>query len=406
MRDSNRLSALTVSKLREPGRYGDGHGLWLQVAPGGAKSWLFRFMLKGQARQMGLGPVHTVSLAEARQAALAARKLLLAGVDPIEARRAEHAQARLEAASAVTFKEAAEAYIASHRAGWRNEKHAEQWSATLTTYAYPVIGDLSVAGVDVGLVLKVLEPIWKEKPETAGRVRGRVEMVLDWAAARGYRRGDNPARWRGHLDKLLPARSKVRRVEHHPALPYVELPAFVALVRLQDGMAARALEFAILTAARTSEVVGARWGEVDLEAKVWTVPGIRMKAGKDHRAPLAPRALEILAALPREGEFVFPGAKARAPLSNMSMLALLKRMGRGDLTVHGFRSTFRDWAAERTAYPREVAEMALAHAVSDKVEAAYRRGDLFAKRVRLMADWAKFCAAPAGGGKVVGIRQA
>lgn len=377
--------------------HADGGGLYLQVTASGARTWVYRFMLHGRAREMGLGPLHIVSLAEAREKARECRKLRHEGIDPIEARRARLSDERLAAATAMTFRECAEAYIAAHKAGWRNPKHAAQWPSTLETYVYTVCGSLPVQGVDVGLVMKVLEPIWQTKPETASRVRGRVETVLDWATARGYRKGENPARWRGHLDKLLPARAKVRKVEHHRALPYAEMGGFIADLREQEGVAARALEFLILTATRTGEVIGARWEEFDIGEKLWTVPGVRMKAGKEHRVPLSGRALAIMdemkAARVNEHEFVFPGGKPRKPLSNMAMLKVLQRMGRKDLTAHGFRSSFRDWAAERTGFPHEVAEMALAHAVGDKVEAAYRRGDLFQKRRQLMDAWAKHCEA-------------
>lgn len=386
---------MKIARLNRPGRYGDGLGLWLQVSPTLTKSWIFRYMRHGKAREMGLGPLHTITLAEARQKATDCRKLLLDGHDPIEVRRAGQLQARLEEARGMTFEACAEQYIESHKAGWRNEKHAAQWTATLKTYAYPVIGKLPVAGIDTALVLKVLQPIWTAKPETAARVRGRIEAVLGWASAREYRVGDNPARWRGHLDKLLPARSKVARVRHHPALPYSEVSAFMEKLRAEEGVSPRALEFTILCATRTGETIGAEWSEIDFRTRVWTIPGTRMKAGKEHRVPLSNRAIEILEELPREGAFVFPGGRANRPLSNMALLATLKRMGRSDLTVHGFRSSFRDWAAETTNYPREVAEMALAHTISDKVEKAYRRGDLFEKRRRLMAEWAAYCASPA-----------
>lgn len=402
-RGIHRLSAAKVAKTAKPGRYGDGGGLWLQVGPAGTKSWLLRYMIDGRARQMGLGPVHTVGLADARDQATACRRQLLDGIDPLDAKHAARAEARINGAKAMTFGQCAEAYIKAHRPSWRNAVHAKQWQSTLDSYAAPVIGDLSVAAIDVGHVMKVVEPLWSTKTETASRVRGRIELVLDWATARGYRRGDNPARWRGHLDKLLPARTKVRQVKHHAALPYTEAPAFMADLRGREGTGARALEFAILTAARTGEVVAAKWEEID--GKVWTVPAERMKAHREHKVPLPARALEILDALPREGGFVFPGARAGKPLSNMALLATLRRMERGDLTAHGFRSTFRDWAAEQTSFPAEVAEMALAHTVGDKVEAAYRRGDLFAKRGRLMDAWAKFCTtAPRQAGDVVSIR--
>jgi integrase len=385
--------------------HADGGGLYLQVTRGGARTWIYRFMLNRRAREMGLGPLHTVSLAEAREKARECRKLRLEGIDPIDARKAKRAEERLAAATAMTFQECAEAYIAAHRAGWRNPKHAKQWPSTLETYVYPVFGALPVQAVDVGLVMKALEPIWQSKPETASRVRGRIESILDWAAARGFRKGENSARWRGHLDNLLPARSKVRKVEHHPALPYPEMGEFIAALRGQEGVAARALEFLILTASRTGEVIGARWDEFDVGAKLWTVPAERMKARKEHRVPLSGRALAIVeemkAARMNDHEFVFPGGRRGRPLSNMAMLKVLERMGRHGLTAHGFRSSFRDWAAEQTHFPAEVAEMALAHTVSDKVEAAYRRGDLVQKRRELMEAWARYCEAPNVSGKVV-----
>jgi integrase len=379
----------------------DGGGLYLQVTKGGARTWIYRFMLNRRAREMGLGPLHTVSLAEAREKARECRKLRLEGIDPIEARKAKRAEERLAEATAMTFQECAEAYIAAHKAGWKSPKHAKQWPSTLETYVYPVFGALPVQAVDVGLIMKALEPIWQSKPETASRVRGRIEAVLDWATARGYRKGENPARWRGHLDKLLPARAKVRKVEHHAALPYPEVGEFIAALRGQGGVAARALEFLILTTARTGEVIGARWDEFDPGAKMWTVPAERMKAGKEHRVPLSGRALAIIeemkAARVNDHPFVFPGGRQGRPLSNMAMLQLLRRMGRHGLTAHGFRSTFRDWAAEQTHFPTEVAEMALAHTVSDKVEAAYRRGDLVQKRRELMEAWARYCETRPGG---------
>jgi integrase len=375
-----------------------GGGLYLQVTGTGAKSWIYRYMLRGREREMGLGSLLAVSLADARTKATECRRLRQTGVDPIEVRKKERDQARLDAATALTFKDAATAYISAHRTGWRNPKHIWQWGATLTTYANPIIGDLSVQAIDTTLVLKVLEPIWPAKPETASRLRGRIEAVLDWATVRGYRKGENPARWRGHLSKLLPARSKVRKVKHHTALPYADLPDFLVALRTQRGIAARALEFTILTAARTGEAIGATWNEISEGEKVWTVPGNRMKAGKDHRVPLSGPGLAILKGMKSSSDagkdFVFPGGKHGKPLSNTAMIAVLRRMGRGDLTVHGFRSSFRDWVAERTNFPSEVAEMALAHAVGDKVEAAYRRGDLFDRRRRVMTAWATFCASP------------
>ncbi|MFM9860609.1 integrase arm-type DNA-binding domain-containing protein [Pseudoxanthobacter sp. M-2] len=390
-RDSNRLTAVAVRKLTAPGRYGDGGGLWLQVTSTGSRSWLFRYMLRGRARQMGLGPVDLVSLSEARDAARDSRRLLLQGVDPIDARNADRQATMLQTARGASFRECAERYIEAHQAGWKNPKHRAQWSSTLETYAFPVLGGLPVSDIDTGLVLKVIEPIWSTKTETAARLRGRVELVLDWAAARGYRDGANPARWRGHLDKLLPAKSKVAPVQHHAALPFKDIPALVASLRERDGTSARCLEAVILTAVRTSEALEATWSEIDLAEASWTIPARRMKGGREHRVPLSPRVVDILSALPREGEFVFPGAKAGRPLSNMALLTVLRRMGREDLTTHGFRSTFRDWAAETTAFPNEVVEMALAHAITSDVEAAYRRGDLFPKRRKLMEAWGMYC---------------
>ncbi len=397
-----RLTALKVEKAKEPGMYADGGGLYLRVTPEGARNWVLRYMLDRRPRWMGLGPLALYSLQEARARALDARRKRHEGIDPIDARRAERARQRLEAAKVITFKQCAETYIEAHRAGWRNGKHAGQWSATLSTYAYPVIGALPVQAVDTGLVLKVLGLIWTAKPETAGRVRGRLESILDFAKVRGYRDGENPARWRGHLDKLLPPRSKVREIEHHAALPYAELPAFLARLREQEGIAARALEFLILTAARTGEVIGAQWNEIDLLDKTWTVPAVRMKAHREHRVPLSARAFAILGEMQaaRHGDtgdaYVFPGAKSGKPLSNMAFLMLLRRMGRADLTAHGFRATFKTWASERTSLQNEIVEASLAHVIGGKVEQAYRRGDLFEERCRLVQQWATFCnTAPA-----------
>ncbi|MGB7037368.1 MAG: integrase arm-type DNA-binding domain-containing protein [Xanthobacteraceae bacterium] len=406
-----RLTALRVARELPAGMYPDGDGLYLHVSTAGAKSWIYRYTLRKRPREMGLGPLSALTLADARTKAAECRALRQEGLDPIEVRKARHAQAALEEAKAITFKEAAEQYIKSHRAEWKNEKHASQWDNTLTAYVYPAIGSLSVQAIDTGLVRKVLEPIWTTKNETASRVRARLEKILDWAAYRGLRAGENPARWRGHLEFDLAARSKLQSVKHHAALPYAELPGFMAKLREQDCIAARALEFTIVTAARTSETIGAKPDEVSKGEKVWTVPAGRMKAGKEHRVPLSPRALTIVRATTAvqtpDDAFIFPGGKRGRPLSNMAMDALLRRMGYKDgrATVHGFRSTFRDWAAERTNFPNHVVEMALAHAVGDKVEAAYRRGDLFEKRRRLMADWATYCNTPkTERGTVVPIR--
>jgi integrase len=408
MRSVKPMSAVAVSKLAKPGRYAVGDGAYLQIATGGTKAWVFRYAREGKARHMGLGPYDLVTLAEAREKAREARKALLDGADPLTAKRDKRVQARLQAAKGVTFEEAAERVMASHGAAWKNFKHRQQWRNTLATYAYPHFGELSVAAIDTGLVLKALEPIWRTKPETASRVRGRIEAVLDWAKARGYREGDNPARWRGHLDKLLPNRRKLRKVRNHPAMPYPELPAFMAELRDRNSVSANALEFCVLTAARTGEVIGARWPEIDLEAGIWTVPAERMKVGREHRIPLSKRALDILATLPREAgsEFVFMGAREGKPLSNIAMLELLRGLKpNAEYVPHGFRSSFRDWAAEQTSYPSEVVEMALAHTVSDKTIAAYKRTDLFERRARLMNDWGSFCANPLLLGDVVQLRK-
>ena len=394
MAEKNKKLTDMACRRAGAGYLGDGSGLYLQTTAAGAKSWIFRYQLNKRPREMGLGSFSTFSLAEARERARRQRQLLADGLDPIETRKEGRIAAILEQAKALTFDECAQRYIESHRSGWRNEKHAEQWASTLRTYASPMFGALPVQSVDTAMVMRALGDLWKTKTETASRVRGRVEVVLDWAKVRGYRDGENPARWRGHLDKLLPKRSKVKKVQHHPALPYAELPAFVHALQAQEGVAARALELLILTAARSGEVIGAKWQEFDLDGATWTVPAERMKAGRPHEVPLPLRALEILR-VQREysdREYVFPGRQPRAPLSNMAMLALLKRMERTDLTAHGFRSTFRDWVADRTNYSGEVAEMALAHVVSNRVEAAYRRGTMKEKRRQLLADWAAFCA--------------
>ncbi len=407
-RESNRLSAAKVAKLTAPGRYADGGNLWLQISANGGKSWLLRYMRGGKARHAGLGPLSTVSLAEARNRAQKARLLLLDGIDPIDERNARLAAAKAEAASQVTFKQAAERYVAAYRDSWKNEKHAAQWPSSLARYAYPSFGDLSVSKVETRHVLQAIEPIWLTKTETAARVRGRIEQVLDWATVRSMRRGENPARWRGHLDKILPQRSKVAKVKHHAAMPYDALPTFMARLRAMQFVSAHALELTILCATRTNETIGATWSEFDLEAKVWTIPAERMKADKEHRIPLAARAVEILSALPRIGgeAFVFPGARAGRPLSNMAMLELLRGMDdSASYTVHGFRSSFRDWAGERTNYAREVIESALAHQLKDKAEAAYARGDLLAKRRRLMDAWGAYCTHEAIG-SVVNFRGA
>jgi integrase len=403
------LTSKKVERTKTPGRLHDGHGLYLQIKGAENKSWLLRYERDGRERWLGLGPLHTFSLKEARERARAARQLLHDGIDPIEDRKAKRAERALAAAKSMSFRDCAETYIAANESAWKNAKHAAQWTATLKTYVYPHIGHLAIADIDTGLVLKCIEPIWREKTETASRVRGRIESVLDWATVRKYRTGDNPARWTGHLEHVLPSKGKLAKVNHHAALPYAELPDFMRRLRERDGVAAKALEFTVLTAARTNEVIGAKWDEIDLQAGTWTIPSDRMKGGREHTVPLSKRAVELLRELPTEegNGHVFIGPTQGVGLSNMAMTAVLRRMGHGDITIHGMRSTFRDWAAERTNYPNHVVEMALAHAVGDKVEAAYRRGDLIQKRRQLAEAWAKYCTSPPvrAAGTVTPIRE-
>lgn len=401
-----KLTPLAVGKLVKPGYYGDGAGLWLQVSPSRSKSWIFRFTLSGKQREMGLGAVHTVNLTEARAKAKECRQLLLEGKDPLDARRSIKQAEAVERAKAMSFDQCAAAYISSHRSSWKNEKHISQWENTLETYARPFIGALPVTEIDSALVVKVLGSIWEAKTETATRLRGRIEKILDWATVSKYRQGENPARWRGHLENLLANPHKVAKVAHHPALPWRDIGAFVGTLRKQVGTAARALEFTILTAARSGEVRGATWAKIDLDAGLWVVPAERIKMGKEHRVPLSASVIALINDLPREGDLVFPGAKEHTGLSDMSLTAVLRRMKRTDITVHGFRSTFRDWCAESTNFPREVCEHALAHSLPDKVEAAYRRGDLIDKRAQLMKAWADFCAKPQAEASVTSIGRA
>ena len=412
----NALTPLAV-KNAKPGRHADGGGLYLLVKESGARSWLYRATIAGKVRDIGLGPAagaEAVSLADARELARDKAKEAKSGAIPVSdlRRRTQDAKAAAQAAkvSQSSFKTVAEAYVSLHEDSWRNDKHRAQWRATLTTYAYPHFGDMAVAAIGTEHVLAALQPIWKAKPETAGRVRGRIENILDAAKVQGLRSGENPARWRGHLDHLLPKRARHTR-GHHAALPYAEVPAFMAALAGREAVAARALEFTILTAVRSGETLGATWAEVDLAAAVWTIPGARMKAGKEHRVPLSPRAVAILNTIQplntrdRSDAPLFPSTNG-GPLSGMAMAMLLRRMVSA-VTVHGFRSAFRDWAAESTAFAHEVCEMALAHVIGNKAEAAYRRGDLFDKRRRLMDDWAMYCASNgAAGAKVTPIRGA
>jgi integrase len=410
--DIHRLTQKGIEHAKPPkGRRAimipDGGNLYLQATIGGNgginRSWLFRYELDGARHDMGLGPVTTLRLAEAREQARQLRQQIIAGIDPLGARNEQKAErkakaqaARAEKAKAQTFRECAEKYLAVHGDKWKNPKHAAQWRATLATYAHPIIGDLNVADIDEAHLVRVLEPIWRKIPETARRVRGRIEAVLGYATVSKFRTGDNPARWHNHLQTLLGGTQKA--VEHHAALPFAEVPAFMVELRGRNSTSASALEFAVLTAARTGEVIGALWDEIDLKAKTWTIPKERMKANADYRVPLTPRAVEVLSSLERRGTHVFGthvfGTPVTGkPLSNMALLELLRGM-RAGFTVHGFRSAFRDWAAERTNYPNHVVEKALAHSIPDKVEKAYRRGDLFEKRRRLMLEWEKYLSRP------------
>lgn len=425
------LTAKKIARLRKaPGRYLDGgdlgRGLHLQVTEGGA-SWLLRYERAGRERWMGIGPLCDFNLKEARERARRARQLLRDGIDPLEQKKADKAAKVLASAKDITFEEAARSYFDQHAKKWKNAKHRAQFLSTLEQYAYPKIGSFPLAEIDTGAVLKVLEQkhadypdqrLWDAIPETASRLRGRIEQVLDWAKVRGYRSGDNPARWKGYLDNVLPARSEIQTVKHHPALAYAELPTFIAALRSREGIAARALEFTILTAARTGAVIGATRDEIDFEQQVWIVPPDRAGAkitgedAKPRRIPLSARAIEILKALPPEegNPYLFIGGKAGRGLSNMAMTELMKGMAfpsttPGRLaTVHGFRSTFKDWVSECTHFPNHVSEAALWHAVADKVEAAYRRGDLFDKRRELMNEWARYCASPKRSGDVLPMR--
>jgi integrase len=397
------------SLLRKPGTHRVSKNLYAIVrdaADGGTRAaWAFRYFVNGKPHWHGLGPTDVVTLAEAREKVIAARKLVLDGGDPIAAKRERRIAAKVEAAKTVTFQDAAEKYVAANESSWKNEKHRQQWVNTLKSYAFPTLGPLPVSAIDTPLILKVLDPIWDTKRETAMRLRGRIERVLAWATVRGYRSGDNPARWQGHLREALNRNGKT--VEHHAALPYGELPAFMAELRCRDSVSARALEFTILTAARTGETVGATDSEIDLGQKLWTVPGDRMKKGKTHIVPLPDRAIEILNDLPREDDnpFVFIGAKKGVGLSNAAMMELLKGIRPG-LTVHGFRSTFSDWAGDCTNFDRQTREFALAHGLTDKTEASYRHMTAVEKRRKLMDAWAKYCASrPATGDNVTPLRK-
>jgi integrase len=400
-----------------PGMHADGDGLYLQVTGDGARSWVYRFMLKGKERYMGLGSASVVTLKRARELTDDARRLKAEGIDPIERRRQHEVASKAEAAKAIIFREAAKQFIDNHKVGWKNPKHRQQWTNTIDTYTNPVFGDLLVGEIDTALVMKVLQPIWTVKPETASRIRGRIEAILDAAKTQGQRSGENPARWKGHLANLLPAKGKVRRVRNHPALPFPAVPAFMELLRARPSLSARGLEFTILTATRCNESANAHWREIDLEAAVWDIPAERMKRERPHRVPLVGRALEILKSFPADQRsgWIFPGVGKREgrAMSEAALEKMLHLMGdwrdkAGQrITCHGFRSSFRDWVGERTNFPREAAEVALSHKVGTETERAYQRGDLFEKRRKLMEAWARYCAkAPAadvGGDNVVAL---
>ncbi|MBJ9658951.1 tyrosine-type recombinase/integrase [Burkholderia gladioli] len=393
-RQLHRLTALKIGKLLEPGQYPDGGNLYFQISPTGSRSWIFKFTLNGRSREMGLGPLSLVSLAAARAEAVKCRALLKDKIDPIEARNERARQAALEGAGPRLFRTAAAEYIDKHRAGWKNQKHAQQWENTLATYAFKKMGDVDVCAIDTALVVSVLQPIWTDKRETAARVRGRIESIIDAEKALGHREGENPARWRGHLDKILPKQNKRKKVRHHPALPWQEIPEFMVKLRAREGRAARMLEHLILTCVRTQEVLFAQPGEFAFDRKVWTVPGDRMKMELPLRVPLTDHVVALVKdaiAEQRDG-WLYPGQAKGKPLSNMAMLKVLERMGYDHITVHGFRSTFRDWVAECTEYPDSLAEKALAHAIDNETEAAYRRGDMLERRRRLMEDWARYCS--------------
>ena len=407
---ADKLSTLKIKALKAPGDYLDGRGLFLQIRSESSRSWLLKYSLNKRAREMGLGPVADIPLATARELRDRYRALLKQGIDPIEHRRAERAALAVDRAKSLTFKQAAERYIQSNRAGWGNLVHAGQWETTLAAYVYPKIGALPIQEITTALILRVLEPIWNEKPVTASRVRGRIESVIGAAKARGEYIGENPAAWKGHLDKLLPAPRKVRKVEHHDALAYSAVPGFMTELRAREkGIAAAAMEFLILSACRSGEVCGARWSEIDLKKSVWTIPGGRMKNDKEHQVPLSAPAVAVLERMAklRTGEFVFSGQSSGRPLSGTALRLLLQRMN-VDATVHGFRSSFRTWAGDKTNFQREVIEKALAHLVGDDTERSYDRGDLFEKRQRLMDAWADYCSKPApavkAGTNVVAIR--
>ena len=414
----DKLSVKTIESKKTKGYYSDGGNLYLRITPNLTKSWAFIYLKDKKRTEIGLGAYSDVSLKEARygtfdketkklikNGAAQLNKLLSAGIDPLTEKQRLNNELKANIAKSMTFKQCADAYINSKKAGWKNTKHIQQWENTLAQYAFPVFGDLDVKSIDTGLITKCLESIWLTKNETAGRVRGRIEAILDYAKVNKWRKGENPARWKGNLDKLLPKQSDIQKVEHHRALPYAQIHEFINLLRSQEGIAAKCLEFTILTVARTGESIGATWDEIDFSTKTWTIPAERMKMKKGHTVPLSTQALAILNEMSviRTNDYVFPNNEKG--LSNMAMLKLLNRMGKTDITVHGFRSTFRDWAAEKTAYTSEVCEMALAHTIKNQAEAAYLRGELLEKRQRLMDDWQRYCNTRPASGEVIEFKK-
>lgn len=399
-RQLNRLTALAIGKLVDPGYYADGGGLYLQISASGSRSWIYRFSLMGRAREMGLGPLSTVSLAAARKEAAECRSLVKQRIDPIDARDRHVIERTTEV---VTFREAAESFIKARESTWNNKKHAKQWTSTMNAYAYPVIGDVAVGDITTEMIVRIIQPIWTKKGETARRVRGRIKAILDAETVLGHRSGENPARYSDHLDRVLPKVKKRQQIKHHPALPWEDMPAFIKELAGRPKRAARALHLLILTATRTNEIQFAKVGEFDLTAKVWTIPAERMKMKVEHRVPLSEEAVRVVRdAMTRAKDgWLFPGYKPGKPLSNMAMLLLLRRMDRADITVHGFRSTFRDWVADCTDYPNELAEKALAHTVKSETERAYRRRDMLERRRQMMEDWARYCME--GNGNVVSL---
>jgi integrase len=399
LRTLNKLTALAVTRATKRGMFGDGGGLYLQVAKGGSKSWILRFKVAGRTRHLGLGSTHTVGLAEARQRAAEARLALLDGKDPIEARRA----LRAAAAKAMTFDQGAAEFIAAHAPGWGAD-HRDHWRQTIADYASPAIGATDLKAIGTEDILRVLTPIWTTKVETASRLRGRIENILDWAKVKGLREGENPARWRGHLDHLLPKKKKVHRVKHRPAIAYSEIAEFMKGLRERESVRSAALQFQVLTAVRPGEARGARWPEIDIDRKLWTIPAGRMKARAEHRVPLSAPAIAVLEKMAgiRVSEWVFPGLPGR-PVGELAMFTMLREMGRGDVTAHGMRSAFRDWCGNETSFARELAEQALAHAVGDSAEQAYRRSDALERRRALMDTWARYCQPSDECGKVISL---